>query len=66
MPARGKIVALAGGVGAARFLDGLVRVTAPERLFIVGNVGDDAEVANLVELRCLCHEPGSSSMICVR
>ncbi len=30
------------------------------------DVRDDAEVANFVELRCLCHEPGSFSMICVR
>jgi LPPG:FO 2-phospho-L-lactate transferase len=47
MPAGGKIVALAGGVGAARFLDGLTRIIAPERLFIIGNVGDDAEIHGL-------------------
>jgi LPPG:FO 2-phospho-L-lactate transferase len=47
MPASGKIFALAGGVGAARFLDGLTRIVAPERLFIVGNVGDDAEIHGL-------------------
>jgi LPPG:FO 2-phospho-L-lactate transferase len=47
MPGRGKIVTLAGGVGAARFLDGLARVIAPERLFIIGNVGDDAEIHGL-------------------
>jgi LPPG:FO 2-phospho-L-lactate transferase len=41
------IVALAGGVGAARFLDGLARVIAPERLFIIGNTGDDAEIHGL-------------------
>ena len=41
------IVALAGGVGAARFLDGLARVVAPERLFIIGNTGDDAEIHGL-------------------
>jgi LPPG:FO 2-phospho-L-lactate transferase len=41
------IVALAGGVGAARFLDGLARVLPPERLFIVGNTGDDAEIHGL-------------------
>ena len=40
-------MALAGGVGAARFLDGLTRIVAPERLFIVGNVGDDAEIHGL-------------------
>src|SRR5215472_8879843 len=43
----GTVVALAGGVGAARFLDGLVRVLAPERVFIVGNTGDDAEIHGL-------------------
>lgn len=35
------LVALAGGVGAARFLRGLVRVVPPEDVFIVGNTGDD-------------------------
>lgn len=34
-------VALAGGVGAARFLRGLMRVVAPEDVVIVGNTGDD-------------------------
>jgi LPPG:FO 2-phospho-L-lactate transferase len=37
------IVALAGGTGAAKLLRGLARVTAPDRLFIVGNTGDDLE-----------------------
>jgi LPPG:FO 2-phospho-L-lactate transferase len=37
------IVALAGGVGAARFLDGLARVVEPRELFIIGNTGDDTE-----------------------
>lgn len=41
------VVALAGGVGAARFLDGLTRVLAPDRLFIVGNTADDAEIHGL-------------------
>ena len=41
---RPRVVALAGGVGAARFLDGLTRVLKPERLFIVTNTGDDAEI----------------------
>lgn len=44
---RGLVVALAGGVGAARFLDGLARVLTPERLFIIGNTGDDAEIHGL-------------------
>jgi len=44
---RGSVVALAGGVGAARFLDGLTRVIAPERVFIIGNTADDAEIHGL-------------------
>jgi len=44
---RRPVVALAGGVGAARFLDGLTRVIAPERVFVVGNTGDDAEIHGL-------------------
>jgi len=36
-----KITALAGGVGAARFLRGLVPVTAPEGLTVIVNTGDD-------------------------
>ncbi len=35
------IVALAGGVGAARFLRGLVHVVAPESVTAVVNTGDD-------------------------
>jgi LPPG:FO 2-phospho-L-lactate transferase len=34
-------------VGAARFLSGLAPVVGPERLFIVGNTGDDAEIHGL-------------------
>jgi len=41
------IVALAGGIGAARFLDGLARVVPPGRIFIIGNTGDDAEMHGL-------------------
>jgi LPPG:FO 2-phospho-L-lactate transferase len=44
---RNRVVALAGGVGAARFLDGLTRVMAPERVFIIGNTADDAEIHGL-------------------
>jgi LPPG:FO 2-phospho-L-lactate transferase len=47
MAARRKVVALAGGVGAARFLEGLARVIPPERLFIIGNTGDDIELHGL-------------------
>ncbi len=37
----GPVVVLAGGVGAARFLRGLVRVIPPEDLVVIGNTGDD-------------------------
>lgn len=35
------IVVLAGGVGAARFLEGLAAIVAPERIVAVVNTGDD-------------------------
>jgi len=35
------VVALAGGVGAARFLAGLVRAVPPERVTAIVNTGDD-------------------------
>jgi LPPG:FO 2-phospho-L-lactate transferase len=38
-----RVVALAGGVGAARFLRGLVRAVDPAQLTIVVNTGDDRE-----------------------
>lgn len=38
-----RIVALAGGVGAGRFLRGLVRVVDPGRLTVVVNTADDIE-----------------------
>jgi LPPG:FO 2-phospho-L-lactate transferase len=41
------IVALAGGVGAARFLEGLIRVRPQREITIIGNVGDDAELYGL-------------------
>ena len=41
------IVALAGGVGAARFLEGLIRVVPQRRITIIGNVGDDIEFYGL-------------------
>ncbi len=40
---RGPIVALAGGVGAARFLAGLVGVVPPDDVVAVVNTGDDHE-----------------------
>jgi LPPG:FO 2-phospho-L-lactate transferase len=36
-----RVVALSGGVGGARFLDGLARALPPEDLTIVVNTGDD-------------------------
>jgi LPPG:FO 2-phospho-L-lactate transferase len=39
----GRVVVLAGGVGAARFLEGVVQVIAPERVTAIVNTGDDAE-----------------------
>lgn len=41
------IVALAGGVGAARFLEGLIHVIPQRELTVIGNVGDDIEVYGL-------------------
>ena len=38
-----RVVALAGGVGAARFLRGLVRALDPAQLSVVVNTGDDRE-----------------------
>jgi LPPG:FO 2-phospho-L-lactate transferase len=42
------IVSLAGGVGAARFLAGLVRAVPPGEIVIVGNTGDDDEFHGLL------------------
>ena len=41
------IVALAGGVGAARFLEGLIRVVPQRDITIIGNVGDDTNIYGL-------------------
>lgn len=41
------IAALAGGIGAARFLDGLARIHPPERICVIGNTGDDMEMHGL-------------------
>jgi LPPG:FO 2-phospho-L-lactate transferase len=38
------IVVLAGGVGAARYLRGVMRVVPPDEIVIVGNTGDDFDV----------------------
>ncbi|HVF92507.1 MAG TPA: 2-phospho-L-lactate transferase [Blastocatellia bacterium] len=42
-----KITALAGGVGAAKFLLGLSRVLSPEEITIIANTGDDIELFGL-------------------
>lgn len=41
------ITVLAGGVGAARFLQGLVAVRRPSDITVISNVGDDAEFFGL-------------------
>jgi LPPG:FO 2-phospho-L-lactate transferase len=41
------ITVLAGGVGAAKFLQGLVEVVEPHELIIVGNTGDDIDLHGL-------------------
>jgi LPPG:FO 2-phospho-L-lactate transferase len=41
------ITALAGGVGAARFLQGLVRVVPEEEITVIVNTGDDIELFGL-------------------
>lgn len=41
------ITAIAGGVGAARFLQGLLAVHSPSQVTIVSNVGDDSEFFGL-------------------
>ena len=38
------ITVLAGGVGAARFLEGLYIVHPPEEITVISNVGDDLEI----------------------
>jgi len=41
------ITALAGGVGAARFLQGLVKVVPKEEITVIVNTGDDVELYGL-------------------
>jgi LPPG:FO 2-phospho-L-lactate transferase len=43
----GTVAVLAGGVGAARYLRGLVEVVAPEAVTAVVNTGDDVELHGL-------------------
>ncbi|MEM3506516.1 MAG: 2-phospho-L-lactate transferase [Candidatus Bathyarchaeia archaeon] len=42
-----KLVALAGGVGASRFLEGLIRVVPEEDITVIVNTGDDIELHGL-------------------
>ena len=42
-----KVAVLSGGVGGARFVQGLVEVIEPEDVTVIGNVGDDVEVLGL-------------------
>jgi LPPG:FO 2-phospho-L-lactate transferase len=42
-----KVVVLSGGVGGARFVQGLVGVIEPRDVTVVGNVGDDLEALGL-------------------
>jgi LPPG:FO 2-phospho-L-lactate transferase len=42
-----KVVVLSGGVGGARFVQGVVDVIGPSDVTVVGNVGDDLEVLGL-------------------
>lgn len=41
------VTVLAGGVGAARFLEGLIRLAAQDHVTIIGNTGDDVEFYGL-------------------
>jgi len=38
-----RVVALAGGVGGAKLVDGLARITSPADLTVIVNTGDDFE-----------------------
>ena len=42
-----KITALAGGVGAARFLEGLIAIVPQEDITVISNIGDDEEFFGL-------------------
>lgn len=56
-----RVVALAGGVGAARLLSGLVGIVEPDALVIIGNTGDDLTVHGLrvcPDLDTVCYTLG--------
>lgn len=42
-----RVVVLAGGVGASRFLQGLVQVVDPARVTVISNTGDDLDFLGL-------------------
>jgi LPPG:FO 2-phospho-L-lactate transferase len=42
-----EVCVLSGGVGGARFVRGLVDVTGPDAVTVIGNVGDDEELYGL-------------------
>src|ERR1700683_3291362 len=44
---RHSVIALAGGIGADRFLDGSTRLVPPARVFVIGNTCDDTEMHGL-------------------
>ena len=46
-PSSRDVVVLAGGVGAARFLEGVIQVVDPSRVTVIVNTGDDAEFYGL-------------------
>jgi LPPG:FO 2-phospho-L-lactate transferase len=53
-----KIVALAGGVGGAKLVDGLAQLLSPEELTIIVNTGDDFEHLGLTispDLDTICY-----------
>ncbi len=41
------VVALAGGVGGAKLVDGLGRVLSPQELTVIVNTGDDFQLFGL-------------------
>jgi LPPG:FO 2-phospho-L-lactate transferase len=56
-----RLVALAGGTGAAKLLRGLDALVGPETLGIIGNTGDDALVWGLhvsPDLDTVCYALG--------
>jgi LPPG:FO 2-phospho-L-lactate transferase len=46
-PLKGKLVCLSGGTGAAKFLQGLIRVVPQEDVVVIANTGDDMDLYGL-------------------